>query len=119
MSRPGHWLVTLFVGAALVGATGFAVGSGTRAAWSYLAGLAIATATGTLGVLLVELAGRIRASLAMIAALSNYALTVLVFLLLLRSVSPALADVPAFAAGLAASLVPYLGWQFRRARPRV
>lgn len=119
MSRPVHWLVALFAGAALVGGTGFAVASGSRAAWSYVVGLAIATATVTVGVVLVEVAGRIRASLAMVAALANYALTVLVFLILLRAVSPALADIPAFAAGLASSLLPYLAWQFRRTRPRV
>jgi hypothetical protein len=45
-------------------------------------------------------------------------LTVLFFVLLLALLGPDLVDVPAFAIGLAASVVPYLGWQVAQARPR-
>lgn len=113
-SLPG----ALFVGLAAAGGIGFGVGSGGRAAVGFLAGLAVASFTGTLGVVLVEIAGRIAPAMAMVAALSNYVLTVLFFLVLLESVGSDVVDVPAFATGLACSVVPYLAWQFQRAHPR-
>jgi ABC-type dipeptide/oligopeptide/nickel transport system permease subunit len=110
------WLL----GAPLVvaGTTAFAAAVGTRAGLSFLIGYAIALATVSLGVLLVDVAGRLAPSLALVVALGNYALTVLFFLLLLSVVSPKLADVPAFATGLASAVVPYVAWQLARARLR-
>jgi hypothetical protein len=110
--------VLLFAVIAAAGGLGFALGAGGRACLSFLAGLVVASLAATLGIMLVEIAGRIAPAMAMVAALSNYALTVLFFLLLLRAVDPDVADVPAFATGLACSVVPYLAWQFARARPR-
>jgi hypothetical protein len=112
------WLLLLGVPVAAAGVLAFAVGSGRRAALSFLVGFAVATLTVSVGAVLVQVAGRIAPQLAMVAALSNYALTVLFFLVLLAVVGPTSADVPAFATGLAASVVPYLGWQFAQARPR-
>jgi hypothetical protein len=112
------WLVGLGVPVASAGVLAFVLGSGSRAALSFLAGLVIATLAVCLGALLVLVAARIAPSLAMVAALSNYTLTVLFFLVLLNLIGPRAVDVPAFATGLAASVVPYLGWQFAQARPR-
>jgi hypothetical protein len=112
------WPVLLFLAIAAVGGGAFALATGGRACVSFLAGLLIATLAATLGIMLVEIAGRIAPAMAMIAALSNYALTVLFFLVLLRAIDPSVADIPAFAAGLACSIVPYLAWQFGKARPR-
>jgi hypothetical protein len=117
VSLPVRLLLGLFVGFAVVGAVGFGLGSGGRAAVSYLAGMTVATAVAGFGAVLVEVAGRIAPAMAMIAAMSNYALTVLVFVLILSSVDSSVVDVPAFALGLLASVVPYLAWQFAKARP--
>jgi hypothetical protein len=118
LTRPARWLVVLVLTFAVVGGLAFGLARGPRSATSFLAGLAVATATVTMGAALVEIAGRIAPALAMIAALSNYALTVLFFLVLLRSISPSSADIPALATGLGCSVVPYLAWQFAKARPR-
>ena len=102
---------------AVAGTVGFAVAAGTRGALSYLVGLAIATVAVVAGTMLVEIAARITPALAMVAALSNYLLTVLLFVVLLNTVDDDAADVPAFALGLVAAVVPYLAWQLTRARP--
>lgn len=117
MTRPGRLLLWLFVAFAAVGAVGFGLARDGRAAVSFLAGMAIATATVSLGAVLVEIAGRIAPAMAMVAAMSNYLLTVLFFVILLSAVSPDVVAIPAFATGLAASVVPYLAWQFAKARP--
>lgn len=110
--------MALFLVFAAAGGVGFGVGGGTRDCLSFLAGLVVASLTVTLGVMLVEIAGRIAPAMAMVAALSNYTLTVLLFLILLQAISPQVADIPALATGLACSVVPYLSWQFAKARPR-
>lgn len=100
-----------------VGLVVFGIAGGVRGAVSFLAGMAIATAVASFGALMIEVAGRISPSLAMVAALSNYLITVLLFVAVLRSVGPDVADVPAFATGLVTAVVPYLAWQFAKARP--
>lgn len=117
--RSGAWRLPLLLaaGIALVGGVAFGVGGGSRAALSFLAGLAIALSIATAGALLVDVAGRLLPSLAMITALVNYAVTVLVFVVLLGLIGRSTVNVPAFATGLAVSVVPYLTWQFRLARP--
>lgn len=117
-SSSWRWLLAPAAVAAVAGGLGFGLGAGQRAAWSFLAGLALALVVVSVAALMVAFAGRISPALAMVAALSNYALTVLFFVLLLVALGPDLVDVPAFAIGLAASVVPYLGWQFAQARPR-
>lgn len=118
LHRPARWLALLGGPLAVAGALGFGLGVGARAGWSFVAGFLIALATVSLGVLLVVVAGQLAPSLAMLAAVANYVLTTLLFLLLLVTVSPSLADVRAFACGLAVSVVPYVAWQVERARPR-
>jgi hypothetical protein len=115
--HPARWLVLLGLPIAVLGGVGFAAGRDAKAGWSFLAGFLIALAVVSTGVLMVDVAGRIAPSMAMIAAVSNYVLTTLAFLLLLTVISPDLADVPAFATGLAAAVVPYVAWQLGRARP--
>jgi hypothetical protein len=112
------WLLALGAVAALAGGLGFGLAVNERAAWSFLGGLALALVVVSAAALMVGFAGRISPALAMVAALSNYALTVLFFVLLLVALGPEVVDVPAFAIGLAASVIPYLGWQFAAARPR-
>lgn len=111
-------MAILAVVAAVSGGVGFGLAEGTRSALSFLAGLGIALVTASVAAVFVAFAGRISPAFAMIAAVSNYALTVLFFVLLLASVGSDVVDVAAFAVGLATSVVPYLGWQFAQARPR-
>ena len=117
--RPWALFLTTAAVFAALGALAFGIGAGTRGALSYLVGFAIALSIATAGALLVDAAGRLLPSLAMITALLNYVVTVLVFVLLLGLIGPSAVDVPAFATGLAVSVVPYLAWQFRLARPPV
>jgi hypothetical protein len=117
-AHPARWLAYLGLPVAAVGGGAFAAGDGTRAALSFLGGLVTALLAVGLGVVLVEVAGRISPALAMVAAVSNYALTVLLFLVLLSAVSPSVVVIAAYATGLAAAVVPYLAWQFDSARPR-
>jgi hypothetical protein len=114
---PVRLFLGLFVAFAVVGVVAFGLAVGSRAAVSFLAGMTVATATVGAGAVLVEIAGRISPAVAMLAAMSNYLLTVLIFVLILSSVDSSVVHVPAFAVGLAASVVPYLAWQFRKARP--
>lgn len=116
-AQPVRLMAWLFAGFAAVGGIGFGLGVGGRAAVSFLAGMAVATVTVSLGVVMVDVAGRIAPVMAMVAALTNYLMTVLLFVVLLKTVSPSVAHIPAFATGLAVSVVPYLAWQFARARP--
>lgn len=115
--HPARWLVLLGLPIAALGGIGFAAGRDAKAGWSFLAGFLIALAVVSTGVLMVDVAGRIAPSMAMIAAVSNYVLTTLAFLLLLTVISPDVVDIPAFATGLAAAVVPYVAWQLGRARP--
>lgn len=117
MTLPARLLLGLFVTFAGLGVVGFGLGSGGRAAVSFLAGMTVATATAGAGAMLVEVAGRISPAVAMVAAMSNYLLTVLLFVIILSSVDSSVVDIPAFAMGLVASVVPYLAWQFAKARP--
>lgn len=117
MKHPVRLLAVLIVALAVVGTVAFAIASGQRGAVSYLAGMGIATSVACLGAWLVEVAGRIAPAVAMVAALSNYALTVLLFVIVLSSVDSSVADIPAFATGLVASIVPFLAWQFAKAQP--
>jgi hypothetical protein len=116
--RPWRLLLGLVVLIALVGGLAFGLAGGARPAWSFLAGFGLATIIATAGAVLVDVAGTIAPQLGMVVALANYVMTVVVFILVLRTVGDSTVDVPAFATGLASSVVPYLAWQFRLARPR-
>jgi hypothetical protein len=115
--KPILWLPVLGGPLAVAGAVAFGVADGAKAALSFLGGLALALAIVALGVVLVDMATRISPNFGMLIAFSNYLLTVLFFVLLLKVVDPDSVDVPAFATGLATSVVPYLAWQFAQARP--
>ncbi len=115
--RPGRLFAVLAVALATAGTLAFAVAADGRAAVSFLSGMVIATLPATFGAVMIEVAGRISPTLAMVAALTNYVLTVLLFVVVLASVRADAVDVPAFAAGLVTAVVPYLAWQFARARP--
>lgn len=116
-ARPARWLLYLGLPIAVLGSVAFAIAGGVKPSLSFLGGLALAFAAVGTGAVLVEIADRIAPGMAMIAALSNYLLTVLFFLILLTAISPSAVDIPAFASGLAASVVPYLSWQIARAHP--
>jgi hypothetical protein len=100
-----------------VGMLAYLVFSGPRAAVTFGAGYALASAVTGLGTVAVTVADRIAPSMAMAAALTNYLLTVLIFVLVLRTVDPSTLDVAAFVVGLIAAIAPYLAWQVTRARP--
>lgn len=114
---PARWLVLIGGPLVLAGLFGFGFGAGSRGAWSFLAGFLIALAVVTGGVLMVDVAGRLTPAIVMLVAVLNYVMTTLIFLLLLTLISPELADVPAFACGLAGAVAPYVAWQVARVRP--
>lgn len=115
--HPAQLFAVLALAIAVVGAGVYAVVGDARAVVSFLSGMAIATAVASFGAVMIEVAGRISPSLAMVAALTNYALTVLLFIVFLASVNADVADVPAFTVGLLGAVLPYLAWQFAKARP--
>lgn len=114
--RPLLWLPVLGAPLAVVGALGFGLGRDGRAATSFLGGLALALVVVAAGVWFVEYASRLVPRYGLLFAMTQYVVTVLFFLLLLKAVDRDSVDVPAFATGLAASVVPYLAWQFASAR---
>ncbi len=114
-----RWLLILGLPLAVLGTVGFGIASGGKAAGSFLLGFGAALLAASFAAVLVDLASRIAPGMGLIAALSNYVLTVLFFLVLLMSVSSSSIDVTAFAVGLAASVVPYVAWQYVKAQRHV
>lgn len=110
------WLALLGAPIAVIGALGFGLARDGRAAVGFLTGLGLALLVVAAGVWFVDLASRLVPRLGLLFAMTQYVVTVLFFLLLLKVVDRDAVDVPAFATGLAASVVPYLAWQFAQAR---
>ena len=64
------------------------------------------------------IASRLSPAFSLLGAMMNYTLTVLVLVVAVKKVDRAQVHVAAAACGLLVALVPFLIWQFGRARPQ-
>ncbi|HEY3737702.1 MAG TPA: hypothetical protein VGL26_09670 [Jatrophihabitans sp.] len=116
---PARWLILLGIPVLLAGALGFGLGSGSKAAWSFILGFAAALLAASAAVVLTDIASRIAPGMGLVMALLNYVLTVGFFLILALTVTTDSVDRTGFATGLAGAVIPYVGWQLVRAQRHV
>ncbi len=112
-----HWVLLALI--TVAGTVGFAALSpaGSRAALSFLAGLAAAGGVLGGGVAAVRWSGRAAPALGMAVAMLTYVTTMVIFAAVLAVASPRVIDPWGFAAGLVGAVVVWTPAQFRSAAP--
>jgi hypothetical protein len=111
----GRLLATLVAAVVGMALAGLVATDGTRAALSYLGGLALAAAAFEFGRLNIRLVSRMAPSMSLAMALLSYGLTVVVLGLVLAAAGPAAADGRAIAAGLVIGVLTWLTGQVAEA----
>jgi hypothetical protein len=113
--NPARWLLYLGIPALVAGSVGFGIGHGVSGLGAFVGAFVFAFIVLVGAGWYVDFAGRISPKRAMIAAMLNFILILLVFLLLLALLKGSDADLDAVAVGLIAATLPFAGWHLAKA----
>ena len=116
--RPAWWLLYLGIPAVVAGSIGFGIGRGGSGFGAFVGAFVFALAVLVGAGWFVDVAGRISPKRAMLAAMLNFILILLVFLMLLVLLKGSDADLDAVAVGLIAATLPFGAWHIAKANQR-
>lgn len=117
-SQAARWLFYLGIPAVAAGSLGFGIGHGVRGLTAFLAAFAVAFVVLVGAGWYVDFAGRISPKRAMVAAMLNFILILLVFLLLLALLKGSDVDLDAVGVGLIVATLPFGAWHIAKANEK-
>lgn len=116
--RPALWLLYLGVPALVAGSLAFGIDQGGRGLSAFVGAFVFALVVLVGAGWFVDIAGRISPKHAMLAAMANFTLILLVFLMLLTLLKGSDADLDAVAVGLMVATLPFGAWHIAKANEK-